>query len=416
MRDYTENSNSSTHPPVAGPEWSYPNASLPCAFASDTKVRVTAKFEGCPDGVVYVKGDGPANYDLPTKLLVNGIYEATELTTKFAASKIDFFENFEIKWYFGATANGPWMEAGTSFNPLYVIRPVEAPDMDFYHTLLYYGCKYGKGHTTDVAIVDNTYNKVFVPKKLLRRDEPTKVDGMSYWGLDNPQNTDYCWTTSALLRYEDGRCGAWADFMLQMLKVQGIDSKIGGIYPIKKLYEGSIEYTNFLAKVDLFYGVEKLNFIIHLLTAKNGVEFIPDCFFVKEWNFLNNSPFYLWDYEYEPYKLNTPPGPILLSNNNMLKQVNLLGTSSQNNSDPQSTFKDHAVVIYNEKLFDPSYGLIVPFGGIDQNQYEQKAMSGYGVGLGDLLFYKFPLLNPILGIMYKLKNETTNIQLKLIIL
>ena len=179
MRDYTENPNSSTHPPVAGPEWSHPNASLPCAFASDTKVRVTAKFEGCPDGVVYVKGDGPANYDLPVKLLVNGIYEATELTTKFAASKIDFFENFDITWYFGSTANGPWMDAGTSSNPLYVIRPTTAPDMDFYHTLLYYGCKYGKGHTTDVAILDNTYNKVFVPKKLLRRDEPTKVDGMS---------------------------------------------------------------------------------------------------------------------------------------------------------------------------------------------------------------------------------------------
>ncbi len=411
MRDYTENPNSSTHPPVAGPEWSHPNASLPCAFASDTKVRVTAKFEGCTDGVVYVKGDGPANFDLPVKLLVNGIFEATELTTKFAASKIDFFENFDITWYFGSTANGPWMDAGTSSNPLYVIRPTTAPDMDFYHTLLYYGCKYGKGHTTDVAILDNTYNKVFVPKKLLRRDEPTKVDGMSYWGLDNPQNTNYCWTTPALLRYEDGRCGAWADFMQQMLKVQGIDTKIGALFPIISVIdENSIHHSKFMAEASQYFGQELLNLDITYYTNKSGVKYILGAFFVKIWNFTDDSPFYLWNKEWKP--LMVPSGPINLENGNTLIKSEQDGEIAQNNKNPQSTFEDHAVVLYNDKFYDPSYGIPVPSGGLGQITYESTAIQGYGISGLDLMFLKIPY--PLIPVMYKLENESAKLQLKLV--
>ena len=380
LRDYTENSNSSTHPPVAGPEWSYPNASLPCAFASDTKVRVTAKFEGCPDGVVYVKGDGPANYDLPTKLLVNGIYEATELTTKFAASKIDFFENFEIKWYFGATANGPWMEAGTSFNPLYVIRPVEAPDMDFYHTLLYYGCKYGKGHTTDVAIVDNIYNKVFGPKKLLRRDEPTNLNGMTYWGKANPLNSNSCWYTPALLSFEDGTCGAWADFMLNILKVQGIFSELSvvtwGEDDDGEIIQNSTKHLELLSQISNYFGLERDNVHIYFTASNYGNYLvISEDFFVN--NFLfSGDKFYSWENEYSPNGYSKDP-MYIQSTNNFLLFSPLNGAKAQGNENPRSTFENHAIIKYDGKYYDPSYGST---GGQSKNSWENISLAGFGHG------------------------------------
>jgi len=408
--DYTENINSSVHPPVAGPEWSSPNTSLPCAFASDTKPRITAKFEGCPMGTVYAKGDGPSSFDLPVKLLSNGIYEATELSTKFIGDKIYFFENFEIKWYFAATPNGPWMEAGTSINPLYVIKPTMAPTMDFYHTLLYYGCKYGNGKTTDLSVVDNIYNNVFVPKKLLRRDDPAKLDGMSYWGLDNPQTIDYCWTTPALLRYEDGRCGAWAVFFQDMLKVQGIFTELGALSPkISVIDENSVVHYEFINKAAIFFGSEKINLSIEYKISKFGVKYLNGCFFVKNWQLSSNLPFYLWDKEYKPY--GTPLGPISLNNGNLLLKSEMFGVIAQNNENPQSTFVDHAVLLFEDGIYDPSYGIQVPSGGLNQTNYEQIAVQGYGIAEGQLKFFKIPY--PVFRTSYLLEEEITQLQLKM---
>ena len=245
---------------------------------------------------------------------------------------------------------------------------------------------------------------------MLRRDEPTKVDGMSYWGLDNPQNTDYCWTTSALLRYEDGRCGAWADFMLQMLKVQGIDAKGGRLTPnIKIIDENSYYYFKLLESLNSFFGTEVLNVDINYHYSKSGVKYLFGYFFVKIWGFSNNDSFYLWDREYFPF--GTPLGPVNLINGNSLTKSEQDGEIAQNNKNPQSTFQDHAVVIFNDGFYDPSYGIPVPSGGLDQQNYEEIAIQGYGVAYNELKFFKVPY--PLFNIMYLIEKEDPSIQLNL---
>ncbi len=95
------------------PAWSENSPSSPVAFVSGHSVKVLAKFTGCK-GPIYIKGDGPGIYDppissKPIKIDPNtsiGLYE--ESLPTFEANKVDFFEPFEITWYYSNTAIGPW--------------------------------------------------------------------------------------------------------------------------------------------------------------------------------------------------------------------------------------------------------------------------------------------------------------------
>lgn len=44
-------------------------------------------------------------------------------------------------------------------------------------------------------------------------------------------------TTAGLLKYWDGRCRAWADFLRDVWAAQGIGSEVWGITPIEKAYK-----------------------------------------------------------------------------------------------------------------------------------------------------------------------------------
>jgi hypothetical protein len=364
LRDYDPN------PIITGPAWKYPATEMPVAFLSGFAPMVTAKFDlgGCSK-TIWAKGDGPGAFDLPAKQLSQGNYPSTALSSTFPSEKVDFYEPFEINWLISDSPNGPWVKAGSSKHPLYISHATTAlsSDLQVYHSLIYYGCKSAKGLKTDDVIVESIYNGTFLSKKLLRKDSPTRLTGMTYWlPKSDPTSAPYpdCFTTQFLLKFEDGRCGAWADFFRDMIKIQGITATPALVtYPATPSMSAALT-----SDLSTFFGSSAGNIVIQ------DPMFFKGEFFVNNWSF-SSAKFYKWDREWDPYMETT--SPLTLPNGNVLNFAPLPGSAAQGNGNPQSTFGDHALVKYNNKYYDPSYGTPIQN---SKNAWENLSLSGFGNG------------------------------------
>jgi hypothetical protein len=404
LRDYDPN------PPITGIAWKYPDTQTPVAFISGIKPRIQAKFElnGCTKEI-WAKGDGPGNYDAPPKKLVQGIYQATPMHAPLATNKVDFFEPFEMTWYISNSANGPWEPAGMSANPFYVIyknTPL-ATNIQVYHSLIYYGCKNAKGQTNQNLIVDKMYEGTFMNQCVQRKDNPSPTKPcMSYWwspavGEPDPQQLDNAcfFETQDLLRYENGRCGSWANFFRDMILVQGISNSAGP--QLVAVFYQPPNMADFFSTFSLnclaFFGyAPSTDFstpvFIHAETQPT--------FFVNNFNFTSRS-FYKFHNEYEPLNhqdlpLNTTPVTVPPGTSSVLEFAPQNGSPAQYNSNPQSTFSDHGIVKYNNKYYDPSYGSLICSSA---NQWENISLSGFG--MANRLAYNY--YDPLDGV-YKLAH------------
>jgi hypothetical protein len=366
LRDYDPN------PMITGPAWKYPATEMPVAFLSGFAPMVTAKFDlgGCTK-TIWAKGDGPGSFDVPAKQLSQGNYPSTALQSTFPSAKVDFYEPFEIIWSISNSPNGPWVKAGSSKHPLYISHATTAlsSDLEVFHSLIYYGCKNAKGLTSDDMIVDAMYNNTFLISGagVPRRDNPTKSK-MSYWIWPDPiiQFNEECYfKTKDLLKWENGRCGAWARFFRDMIKTQGITSSTPALvtYPATPSISAALT-----SDLSTFFGSSAGNIVIE------DPQFFTGEFFVNKWNF-SSSKFYKWDREFVPYMETT--SPLTLPNGNVLNFAPLPGAAAQGNDNPMSTFGDHALVKYNNKYYDPSYGTPIQN---SKNAWENLSLSGFGNG------------------------------------
>ena len=156
-----------------------------------------------------------------------------------------------------------------------------------------------------------------------------------------------------MLNSGDGRCGAWADLFRQMIKVQGIDMHDGiGLKPNDPPYvdEPSTrtitppEQQAILGEIDIEYpgnvGREIPYNVFHFL--------------VKNWGDLSVGDF---------IELPSVMGLPFTAENYSIAQsdLGLSGIAGQGPGagvpDPRSIFPNHAIVAYNSKLYDPSYGV-----------------------------------------------------------
>lgn len=358
------------HPLIEGPAWKYPATENPVAFISSKEARINAQFElnGCT-GTIWAKGDGPGGYDPPAQQLVQGLYPTTALPIPFPSNVVDFYDPFEITWYISNSPNGPWIDAGKSKNPLYVVHSSTPINIDpVFHSVIYYGCKNAKGLTVADQIVDDIYTKTFSTSNLSvpRRDLPTK-SAMSYWIWPDPdQNADdECYFfTQDLLKWENGRCGAWAHFFHDMISVQGIPG--AEISAVTYAVDPAAYISDLNTDINAFFGS----------VAGNIYQSEPAWpqFFVKKFKLTSNK-FYTWDREWEPYGTST--NPISLPNGNVLEYSPENGNPAQGNPNPMSTFLDHGIVKYNGKYYDPSYGTAIQNSA---NDWETTSLSGFGNG------------------------------------
>ncbi len=241
-------------------------------------------------GTAYIKGDGPGNlgFALKAATLSGETLTMTLISESPLPDEVALFDPFTITWEYALeSAAASWVEAGISENQIYVTLGMPVSGTTVYHTLAHLGCKNAQGQSDEASIIEAIWGE-FTDLTVRHMDGTP----LFYWGPYAVEHEIYY--TKDLLKHADGRCGAWARFLVDMLKVQGID--IASIKTIKTK--------------DIFIGI--------------GLGF-----HVKNWD-IDVSP----------------PLP--------LEGVEAQGI----NEDPSSKFANHAVVTMNgsEKIYDHSYG------------------------------------------------------------
>ena len=190
-------------------------------------------------------------------------------------------------------------------------------DYLWYHTLLHIGCEKGSGATDISTLFSGVWNHI------KNRNVTRAHDGaaLQYYGSWVCQN----FTTGALIKNKDGQCGAWAAFLLDILKAQG--------------FQETINYFQITPMPDF-----------------------GDGFYVKTWSFSgagtsgdSEFPFLnVWSAE-PPYFV--PTGPFDWSYAEVTETSPLPG---QNQPSPQSRFLNHQFARVLGQYYDPSYGVQYP--------------------------------------------------------
>jgi hypothetical protein len=337
VRDYSPN------PPITGVAWKYPDTRTPVAFVSGKNVRVSAKFDlgGCTKAI-YAKGENLEGHIVPAKPLVNGTYPLTDLNLGSGLmNRVKFFDPFTITWFISTTASGPWIEAGKSNNPLYIVlkQPQTSP---LYHSLIFHSCKSAKEKTSENDVVNSIYNGTFTNRSVPRKDNPTFLTGMKYWAWPEPTGQaqpspqlGFYFSTKDLLKYENGRCQAWAMFFQDMIAAHGIS---GSQLSIVKFLNSNAMNNAFTSDLISFFGTEISN-----ITLSNP---FYEEIFVKKFNF-NTAKFYKWNREWKP--TSDLRNSITLTNGNLLTYApdDEETNPAQGNTKPMSTFENHAIIKYH---------------------------------------------------------------------
>ena len=348
----------------------------PIAYESGSTPIVRVKFSFCVD-TVWVKGKGPDNHIFTSKQLVNkngGSFYTNKSSSIFEKNKVKYYDPFEITWYISKD-NINFVEVGKSNHQLYVTydKPLAKSDIlpfhkNIYHTLIHYGCKNANGLNNIDKIIDEVFQKTFIEtnRKIKRIDKPT-TDAMTYWGTSTSTVSGYLFDVENLIYTEDATCGAWADFFNRMLLTQGFD-------------------TTQVATVNVFWdkqnwGEELPKALENEMKADFNAVFgssatisqikkdtFNSMFFVKNWNFPNKNKFYS-EKDTLFIKKDTLTNPLLVF------PADELGLPAQGNNNPRAWFQNHALVHYNNRYYDPSYGSSL---GVLPAVWEDAAIKAFG--------------------------------------
>ncbi len=301
-----------------------PSTTVPSPLKDKIKVKGKCVEFECelPEKTAKLKDDGVE-------------YPATDADKAFDI--ITIYDALTIKWSV-KIGDQDWTEVGTSENTVYVTykQPVTIP---VFHTIVYLGCVNNDGKDNKVSeesIVSGIY-EVFNSKDV------GDVDGdpLKYWGPGTHEPDQF--HTWGILKNKTGSCGGWANFFVDIIQAQGIsgagstanayvaitsrpDQKITG--GMRNRIKNSIR--TYLPPPDTGY------------TIKDDY-----LFFIKGWK-LNRADTFAIFQSYSP---------------------------GQNNPIPPPVFKDHAIVKFNGKYYDPSYGTGPYSSPVD---WENNSIDGFG--------------------------------------
>ena len=207
----------------------------PVAYEDGKKMKVAAKFTLAADVVptekIMVKADGNGDYDIPaTAAKFNKKDRIVELSataspTAFTQDTIDYFDAMSLSWQV-ALDGVKFEDAGSSSNQMYVslgkpLRP--------YHTVVDLGTRMLKGlkKTEEDAIIAAIW-KPFSDRAVFKAGDTTTQ--LSYWkdhckpvptGTTEPPE---CFDPLGIVKFLDGRCEAWQEFFIDVLRVQNISA------------------------------------------------------------------------------------------------------------------------------------------------------------------------------------------------
>ena len=343
--------------------------SFPVVLTAGNPIAVTATFAVEPAdfaGDLYIMGTGADAHDASHRLvfapqnaaLADGIASVT-LSAAPTARRVDVFDAMRLEWAYGVKKQGAFTAAPVvSEHQVYVTW---APPLasSLYHTLVHLVCKAAKGvtgtpRTDDHLVMTAIWEHAFDREK---KTQPIRrmSDGrlLTYYGFfdsnkngawDNGLDTDkndpdknQVTDAATLIATGNGQCLAWAEFLYEALKAQGIKT-------IKNL------------------PIEKVN-----IKKKLG----NDSFAVKEWS-TSASSTSQWivnplcrDAGMDGANAKAPAAG---------EACDAPGVSGQGASpNPPADFENHYIVYMNFHFYDPSYGLGPIFG---EKAYEDAAFAG----------------------------------------
>ncbi len=163
---------------------------------------------------------------------------------------------------------------------------------------------------------------------------------MEYYGSTAaPYDTDLTAANLAgLLDIGSGRCSAFREFFLDVLKAQGCTNAVALNIKVDN------DYVDYVTQATTAYVATNGH-----LPLVDGYNVIKDIFFVKNWD---------------------------LDSSNKWDAIDESGLAGQGNDNPIAIFGDHALVQKGTQIYDPSYGT-GPFTSI--LDWENKSVDGYGV-------------------------------------
>ena len=218
----------------------------PVVFAAGSPITVTATFAVEPAdfaGDLYITGTG-TDAQHPSHLVALNPQKATltngiaSVTISAATKKqVDMFDKMRIDWAYGFAKNGQFKQVtGVSEHQLYITlaAPLTSP---VYHTLAHLGCLNASGEIAAspstlpsgeekrgaIAAIWEEFQNLEVMR--ISADEPMKYYG-SYSSSNIEPLPDEFFTTAGLLKNGDGRCSAWANLFVDLLRTQGIASGV----------------------------------------------------------------------------------------------------------------------------------------------------------------------------------------------
>jgi len=434
--------------------WTSNGVTKPIAYVSGYRARVSASFSfsktgdapvindcGICKSLIYVRGrwlaSAPGNDPIivvkPTVVSGTGSLRTIgpvhfESQGLFQQGLVRYIENFQIQWEYAFDSLAPpsaWKIAGSSAHPLYITHSIPAKSPyslpSFFRSTLHRGCFAANGFSTPEFIADATYAQF--EDQIVERAYETQ--GMKYWGPKAYFNAQNQWV---FLYDRDGRCGSWAQFLSDLLRLHGIRENLSNEgnevttsdASTQKPYEGvpiTVTAYNFgivgadriltgiVPETERQYLFDKIGDYFGNLfdpndpyNTDNSVYLdgnapsnsIYSYFFVKNWNIGENN---LYLDAPLPAQITTPGNPPY----DRIFGANSAGLPAQSNLDPQSVFNNHAIYKYSGGFFDPSYGSSIV---TDKNVWTENALSG----IGSLIRYRNSM-NQIRDIYWVHKNS-----------
>jgi len=309
--------------------------SNPVAYVRNTSPKISAKIKVEPKDFLHanytkikVRATGPDGISFPSTGIPSGdgiIAHVSQATCTGAfPNTIKYYDKtgneappFQLDWEVSYDNGTTWSSIGNTKHTIYVTRGSPLGDLR-QETLFYHGCKHANGKETQADML----NAIWAPftNRVVRR-----VDGVqltyyktTYLPILLPSST------AGLLAHAqgDGRCGAWAEFLLDILKMQGFKepNNLAVIEPSSASDKG------FIVKGWTFHGSGTSGSLLH--------------------HYMNRVPL---------------QSPYIVATNYVwtgtAEVTYTSGTPGQGNAKPAALFNNHGLAVVNGIYCDPSYGV-----------------------------------------------------------
>ena len=323
----------------------------PVAYVSGTKARVKACFLTDCTHSYYIRGLGEyisvnqtsVRIEFPKQMVTPSlgqvVYDWRDASIPFVLHKVKYFEKFTIQWQVSEDGMN-WLDIDESVNPLYVTyNPPELvndqPGYAWFHTLLKVGCESAEDQTDPSSIINAIWTKLKT-KTIIAADNNKPLFYYKSWDCVNL-------TTKDLLAGNDGQCGSWARFFIDLLKIQNVQHST--------------------VNDDYFH------FSTDLSLPNNG-------FFVKDWAASTGELTGMWGAVFKYVMI--PKYPFTVGQQYSTHYSDLIDNTNSiegqgPNGNPASIFNNHQITQIEGRLLDPSYG--TEFSSL--NDIESNAIFGY---------------------------------------